>query len=100
MTTANSNPSLRRPLPVLITGTLALIIAWPIAHLLGFAAAIDALMFWAGGGAYVVLSLWYVTVFLFLGATMRGTALLMGLRALAGNPTIDGLGSWFATLFL
>ncbi len=41
MTTAVSNPSLQRALPVLITGTLAVIIAWPIAHLLGFATAID-----------------------------------------------------------
>lgn len=94
--TAISNPSLQRALPVVINGTLTLVIAWPVAHGLGFAAAIDALMFWAGGGAYVVLCLYYAIVFIALGAGLRGTALLMGLRLLGGNAGIDRLGSWFA----
>ena len=95
--TAISNPSVKRALPGLINGCVTLIIAWPIAHIIGFATAIDALMLWAGDGRYVVLCLWYAIVFTALAATLRGTALLFRLRVLGGNDTIDRLGQWFAS---
>lgn len=87
-----TNKSIDRALPVLINGFITLAVAWPLAHRLGIAGRIDALTLQLGQAGIALVLAWYAVIFVTLAMLLRGTALLLGLRFMAGNGVIDRLG--------
>lgn len=79
------NKSLQRATPVLIGGLITLIAAWPLAGMFGLTATIDAIAAQSAMARVIVLGLLYGGVFTLLAIILRGSALLLRLRFMAGN---------------